>query len=637
MSTNRTIASAVLLLAAVALSGCAPAVGVKSLSPEAANRELTANVLNTAKPSAHATEFLYRADLAAQYEKTPDATLATLRAGLGGRDEHDRLYALAELSYHQAHLRHDPGHALAAALYAWAFLFPDPPAATPDCYDPRLRVAMDVYNRGLAEGLKTGKGDFLEVSSHDVALPFATVHIDLDERELTYGGYRLGQFKPLVDLETHGFRNRYRRRGIGAPLAASAIRTGDARVDQWIGPRSKVPMTAVLHFENARAAIVSGDVRAHLELHDVQQETTTRIAAADVPLEADLSAALAYRLQGSPLWDFELAGFRRGDLTFTGENRDNLYMIHPYLPGRIPVVFVHGTASSPARWAEMLNELSNDPVIGRRYQFWFYLYNSGNPIAYSAAGLRAALAEAVESVDPQATDPALQQMVVVGHSQGGLLTKLMAVDSGSRFWDAVSTQPLEKVKLAVESRRLIQESLFFHALPFVKRLVFIATPHRGSVLADHVLGNLARRLVSLPGRTLGLGADLVRLRSTGVVSVGQVPTSIDNMKESNPFLKTLVASPIAPGVKAHSIIAVRGKGPPEEGSDGVVAYTSAYLDGMESTYVVRSSHSTQAVPATIEEVRRILYVHLAEQDAGMHGPQAAGVRTTAAGPSLTTH
>jgi hypothetical protein len=81
------------------------------------------------------------------------------------------------------------------------------------------------------------------------------------------------------------------------------------------------------------------------------------------------------------------------------------------------------------------------------------------------------------------------------------------------------------------------------------------------------------------------------------------------MDASNPFLKTLASLPIAAGVHVNSIIAVKGGGPIEEGNDGVVEYRSAHLEGVESELVVHSSHSTQSTPATIEEVRRILYKH----------------------------
>ena len=72
---------------------------------------------------------------------------------------------------------------------------------------------------------------------------------------------------------------------------------------------------------------------------------------------------------------------------------------------------VHGTGSSAIRWAELYNELDNDPRIHDRYQFWFFSYDSGNPIAYSASLLRQSLEHAVAQLDPEGKDPALRRMI----------------------------------------------------------------------------------------------------------------------------------------------------------------------------------------------------------------------------------
>src|SRR5262249_18313020 len=146
----------------------------------------------------------------------------------------------------------------------------------------------------------------------------------------------------------------------------------------------------------------------------------------------------------------------------------------PYRRGKIPVVFVHGTASSVFRWADMANDLLSDPRIRHRYQFWFFTYDSGNPIAYSAYWLRKLLTEQVRRFEANAPDPALHQMVVIGHSQGGLLTKMTAIDSGDRFWKNASSKRFEEVKLSPKSRQLLQDAIFVKPLPFVKRVIFIS-------------------------------------------------------------------------------------------------------------------------------------------------------------------
>ena len=74
----------------------------------------------------------------------------------------------------------------------------------------------------------------------------------------------------------------------------------------------------------------------------------------------------------------------------------------------------------------------------------------------------------------------------------------------------------------------------------------------------------------------------------------------------------LAEIPVAPGIPAHPIVAVRGDGPVEDGSDGVVRYESAHIDGVESELIVRSGHSVQANPQTVLEVRRILLLHAEE-------------------------
>ena len=260
-------------------------------------------------------------------------------------------------------------------------------------------------------------------------------------------------------------------------------------------------------------------------------------------------------------------------------------------------MFVHGTASSPARWAEMANELLGDPAIASRYQLWFFIYNSGNPIALSAMRLRESLQAVRKDVDPEGKDAALDQMVVIGHSQGGLLTKMTVVDSGNRFWDNVTKVPFDKAELDPETRDLLARAMFVKPLPFVTRVIFIATPHRGSYMASNFIVKFGNKFVNLPGGLAKSAVQIAKLREPSMLGTPfTIPTALDNMDASNPFLKTLAAMPIVDGVHAHSIIPVKGTGPVEDGNDGVVEYKSAHIDGVESELIVRSGHSTQATP-----------------------------------------
>jgi hypothetical protein len=148
----------------------------------------------------------------------------------------------------------------------------------------------------------------------------------------------------------------------------------------------------------------------------------------------------------------------------------------------------------------------------------------------------------------------------------------------------------------------------------VRRVVFIATPHGGSYLTESSVTGLLKRFLTLPRQIVKAGADLAT-RNRGDFKVdpqNMGSGSLFGMSRRNPIIRTMAAMPVAPGVHAHSIIAVDGDGPIEDSDDGVVEYKSSHLEGLDSEYIVRSGHSTQSNPYTIEEVRRIVLLHAAD-------------------------
>ena len=596
------------LLAAVLLSGCQTPVGVARVDPEIVNYQLTRNVLSEGVPSPSTDIVLHVFDLKDAYFDDPRAALNTLHGILLTKDRSSPVaFALAELSYLYAKKGMQPSYYLAAAMYAYLYLFPENPANQPYPLDSRIRVAADLYNRSLTSAFLTKDRSTMTLQSGSYSLPFGTLQIELSEESLHWGNRKLTNFIPTAELEVRGLQNRYRRAGIGVPLAAEQILEGPDEGLQ-IG-KGKVPITAFMRFKQLFSQLAEGTVRANWEVYVSYDQQKIQIHGKDVQLETEFTSSLAASLADSPVWARELQGFFLGDLG--AKLPSQLGAMEPYRPGRVPVVFVHGTASGHGRWADMVNDLIVDPQIHDRFQFWFFTYDTGSPILYSAGLFHDALKKAVHQLDEKYHDPALQRMVIIGHSQGGLLAKLAAIDSGTTFWDTFSSEPLEEIDVSPKTRELLQKSLFVKPLPFVNRLVFIATPQHGSYVSGSWAAHQIAKFVKLPGRLVSGLADVMtknydklkfKLKSARFGSVyAMVPGS--------PLMTSLAPLPLAPGVSGHSIIAVKDEGPLEEGTDGVVKYTSAHLDGVDSEFIVRSGHSCQSNPHTIQEVRRILLLH----------------------------
>jgi pimeloyl-ACP methyl ester carboxylesterase len=607
----RTAALAAALPLALA---CATPVGVSYLDARGVQRELAASAVTGKHASAASQEVLTQLGLRDQFDADPDGTLAKLHEGLAPNDDDARLFALAELSFLRAEETGSREQALAAAVYAYSFLFPGENVPRHGRFDPRFQIARNVYNRGLTLAYRTSERGQVVLEGGPRELPFGTVDVALAPGELSWAGYSLVEFASAAEFDVRGLMNRYRHPGVGAPLAASL---GDP-VGSELPPgadhiprRLKIPITAFLRLEDPRSHLASGQLRGTLELYSEEEGLETKVDGHVVPLETEKSSSLAYTLEGAPIYDFGFAGFRLGDY-LPGGQAERIVFLHPYRPGRIPLLLVHGTFSSPATWAQLVNELENDPEIATRYQIWLYIYNSGNPIGYSGGILTSYLPELIAKLDPAGKDPALHRMVVAGHSQGGLVTKLTVVNSGDAFWRNVSEKPIDQLKLDADTRALLEHSLFFQRLPFVERVIFMSTPHHGSYLSDFSISGWISRLVRLPVQLTQLSVNVAKEGGDALLlqRMERLPTSLDNMRAGNPFLETLAKLPLDPHVHAHSIIPVEGDGPFENGADGVVRYSSAHIDGVDSELVVQpSGHSVQETPQAIREVRRILLLH----------------------------
>jgi triacylglycerol esterase/lipase EstA (alpha/beta hydrolase family) len=609
----------IVLILSLLLAACSSSpVGVTRMHPSDVDRRLTRSALSAGKVSIFTQNVLLETNLAELMEDDPEQALEKLHdiavSGSGGPRQ---LFAVAEASFLHAERTGKRSYHLATALYAWAYLFPEDPAEAPSPFDPRLQLAANLYNRGLTSALVSTEDRKIVLRSGLLELPFGEIEVKFDQSQLFWQGRRMTTFTPIAEFAVFGLQAHYREPGIGAPMAVLvAPLEREKQVGDLLRAELTLPVTALLRAPRSRTGLAWPPLTATLEIHVPEVAESVDVAGWQAPLEIEPTAVLAFSLADSPIWGQEYSRFFQA-MGFGKDEQSELYASVPHRRGRIPVVFVHGTASSFGRWSEMYNRLAADSRLRAKYEFWFFSYDSGVSIPWSAMLLRESLQRAVKILDPEGTDPGLRRMVVIGHSQGGLLTKMTAIDSGSRLWDANFNRPLDSLDVKPQTRELLRRSSFVTPLPFVKRVIFLATPHRGSELTVGRIAQWVAGFIKTPVVAAEAFTDLVT-RNKDALNVARADTrprlltSVDQMNPRNAFLKALAEIPIAPGIAANSIIAVKGSGRVEDGEDGVVAYRSAHLDGLESELVVQSGHSLQDQAETVEEVRRILLLHARE-------------------------
>lgn len=651
-----------LLLVAI---GCSYGITVRKSGGPDLYAAWRASVSETDEVSPRTLQTLRRWDLETEYRKRPLDAFLHLHEKAVKHPDPDLLFALAEFSYTlgKAAEKHAgqnaSGFYYLCAGYAYHYLFPacadhrahvasTAPSAdiqrvscgqgTFDffAYDPRFRLACDLYNTGLAKCIRAAQRVGRLDPRQELQLP--TPDGQGFALSVVHHGFlwKPEEFGPLLfaaDYEVVGLANHYRGFGLGVsligtrnPVEHKVLKAQEHNSAQRFPGEVSFPVSAFFRFEGTIA-----DLRTHrggrLELYNPLVNQVVTIAGRQVPLETDLTTPLAYFLSRTDLEGIEYKAFLHPDMV---QERAGIYMFEPYQPGKIPVLMVHGLWSSPLTWTTMFNDLRGDPRIRDRYQFWFYLYPTGNPYLATAADLRQTLLRLRAELDPHRRDPALDHMVLVGHSMGGLVSKLLTVESSADFWRLVSDGSFNSLKVCQDTRNELQQMFFFEPLPSVERVIFLATPHHGSKLSPSPPVRLAARFIKLPKRLMRIAGDLAHHDPQALSKLrdGQLANSIDLLAPGSPALELLAARPKPQRVHFHSIIAETfGSG--EASSDGVVPYTSSHLDGVDSEILVPANHlNVHHHPRSVLEVWRILQEHYRDAERYEHQVQPIGHQDT---------
>jgi pimeloyl-ACP methyl ester carboxylesterase len=468
--------------------------------------------------------------------------------------------------------------------------------------------ARSIYNFAVARVVQDVDRTDLEPWRHPVTVATDQGHYTLESPKPVDADHDPSRYDlfPTDTLKIGGkfFKTYSTVSGLGAPIAVAG-RTQSSRFrQQYKLRRIYAPITAIVRFSGRQA---------HLEFIDPLNTEQITLNKHVFPLAADFHASTALLIARERP---ERLGLSR--VLNPGAYADTaiLCRLQPFDPARTPVIFVHGLQETGTSWVPMMASLRDDRWIREHYQFWYFSYPSGYPYPYAAALLRQDL-DGIKHAFPNH-----KRVVLIGHSMGGLICRLMITDAGDKIWRDFFATPPAKTPLSAESYRRIKEVFVFSHRPEVSRVIFVSTPHRGSALATSWVGRFGASLVKTPQSFKSIYAEMKPLlvADSSAAPFNHMPNSIDTLEPNDRFVRAVNKLPMTSGVPYHSIMGDRGRGDTPHSSDGVVPYWSSHLEGAQSELIVNSDHGAQYNPQAIREVARILRLN-------QTGPERKHART----------
>ena len=633
----------IVIVAVFALGGCAivsefkPSVTVRAMAPDEYVALRRGDVLGTGKLSALTVQALRVAEIdeRACATSTSLACIAAI-AAVKDMDEETRTSALAELW-----LQHAVSISMSApytessstsawietARYAYAYLFFTRRVPGERAFEERQTQVRDWYNYAVQKtvaqlfGVRQGTPDAKAVKAKGVLrLGDWALRVDLNAR-LPNGVAMPRELLPASALRFQGLRGIYRRDGLGAELVAvtdaqsltnqNGLPTGDdfsKKSTAW----NEMPtpnVTVVLRFDVRSMEELLASHELVVAVYDPLVQDYLSLHGQRVPLAGNFTAGYGLWLARSEFNRQSLLGLLGRD---RGIDQPRLYLMQPFDPQRRIIVMLHGLASSPEAWVNVANELLADEELRCAFQVWQVYYPTNMPLPANHAAIRQVLLAALHHFDPEDKTAASHGLVLVGHSMGGVLARLMVSTSDQQLLKWAESDPRIDLNRLGKSRAKIDPLLQFQPFRGVERVIFIATPHRGTVVAGQGFGRWVAGLVRLPLKLLEALAGAIPARAdtmgtTQETLLERIPNSIDQLDEKDPFVKAAAELPISDRESYHSIIARQNTdGSLADSDDGLVPYRSAHLEGAASERIIVSGHSVQETAASIAEITRIL-------------------------------
>ena len=549
-------------------------------------------------------------------EKAPEIFIRELTGLYKNEPSDGILTAIVETSQMIASKMHDDPdlaakYNLTTLLYTSIYIRQVTEKKSTRLFDPEAIITVKCHNLALAElfsylysrDLHSASGFELSAAGGEKIYfnaPLFKMPVDVKQ---------INSFLLCSDYRPVNLTHDSRRFGLGVPLICE-LKNG-AIPETVFAEDQVIPATLLIKFDAGK----SDQQRQNASLVYLDSRSMDDIDVQDfkLPLAQDFSTPLAYMVRKPQVFNF----LQRTFLIEKTSTVEGLYHLEPHNDNRIPIVLVHGLMSDIRTWLQLINTLQSDPVIRKNFRFMGFSYSSGNPIFVSAMHLRQALKKEREKLAAEKRDlTKFDRMILIGHSMGGLLARLMISHSDDELLSSFVGKNTYYQSVDYKDRTF-RKLMIFDPVPSIKRVIFIAVPHKGSELAHSLVGKIGASMIRIPQSLLDFNTrlfkQLMNLPEGSRQKMLEHFNGIDNLSPTGTALKMLNRLPIA-DIPYHSVIGNNEKGGIPGGSDGVVPYSSSHLDRAKSEIVVKSDHSVQQNPLAIQEIKRILKLHLQQKD-----------------------
>lgn len=494
--------------------------------------------------------------------------------------------------------------------FSWNFLKCPSAAARPE-----YPLAWQLYHHSLARLISSAQrfGRLDPAGELQVVTAMGLQTIPTSYRGFVWKPADFTRVEVVANSQPKELQRHYRTPGLGVPLVV--IREG-SDTERFLNRQTPFNATAVLRPSLAAIAGQAppfGTPSSHgpLEFHDPLRVTDVEFNGRHVAMATNTSAALEYMLRQD---EDDSCVFLLCPESAEAE-QEKLFMIEPYQRGKFPVVFAPGLFPSRTTWAEFANEILARRQLRSRIQLMAYRYSPSRPILEAAAGLRRELLALKDTYDPEGDEPGIANTAVVGHGIGGLVAKLVATYSDDRLWYSIARRPLHALNASAEKRTELHEQFYFEPVPFVRRVVFVGTPHNGTQLASRTVAGWTAARAQLP-RQEQIEHDLLIKQNPGTFTpevADRMPSSLDLTDRNSCLLQTIKVLCPGPNVQLHNIIGVGSLSPLSGRGDGVVSCRSAQHHSVSTEKQVHANRcKLHRSDETTKELVCILTRHILE-------------------------